>query len=196
MNNYYFSSENELNNNVLAELINQNKMIKTQADISEKTIQEMINIRNQIRNIADEVKFMKDEVTNMKGEVKEAVHIAQVTLQEIKNHIKLSDVQCEDIQKAVSKKAYEFTQLAYPEIFENKERDPELFSRKYGYVKRGIWSIIKLAANGNRGGSYKHIRQELFEPTMKFIEMLSFRDYLDHRSFKPLKLNFHITKNK
>ncbi|GEM_PF-6238486 len=168
-------------------LISHNDQIKNQAEINNinvKQLEEIRSIHIEMQNIKDEVLESKKDIADSKEIAIKSAELAFKQVQEIKKHVKITDVQAEEMAALVGKKATHFAHILHPEISTN----PKEFSKEIGYIRKGLWTIIKRNINGSGSGSYKNIKRVKFDAAMQYINNLTINDYLYHRNFQADKI--------
>jgi hypothetical protein len=152
-----------------------------QASISDGNTQMILMKHNEMANMTHEVRAIKTELKEIievfKGEMEHEIS-------EIKKHSTLSDGEAEEMHYQTGEKAKYFLRIESPGL--TFDSDKIEYLKKLNKIKRGLWSIIKFAANGNRSGSYKRIINVMYQPTINFIQNLNFQDYKLYRTGKPI----------
>lgn len=150
---------------ILKNLLENNKKltqaVDNQNEVTSKILAKMINEANRAE---------KSETIAVI-----AAEIAWESLNEIKNHECLSNAQCAQLSLAMKDKTTEITNELYSG-YEGKE-----YSRKWGYVNRGLWTIYKNNVNGGSKSPYSTTLKIKFNAAKSYIENLMVQDYLSHR---------------
>ncbi|MEK4427807.1 hypothetical protein MHB54_00960 [Paenibacillus sp. FSL M7-0802] len=164
---------------ILKNLLDNNKKltqaVDNQNEVTSKILAKMINEANRAE---------KSETVAVI-----AAEIALDSLNEIKNHECLSNAQCALLSLAIKDKTTEITNKLYPN-YDGKE-----FSKKWGYVNRGLWTIFKNNVNGGSKAPYSTTLKIKFKAAKTYIEKLNVKDYLSHRNgefFKIQKFHFEL----
>ncbi|MDT0160306.1 hypothetical protein [Bacillus sp. AG4(2022)] len=202
-------STNENNQKLLemmmSTLVSQNEKIKMQGEMLKEYTENQsgfndVNVK-QLQEFWAEMQNTRDEVRESEIRSKRSEEIAIKSAQlaynkvaEIQKHVKISDVQAEEIAALVGEKSTYIAKVLYPELYGTQE-----FSKKIGYVRFGLYSIIKRNINGSSSGSYKNIKSTLFDSAKDYIDNLTINDYkafrnADFRVIKPFTPVEHISQ--
>jgi hypothetical protein len=162
---------------ILKNLLDNNKKltqaVDNQNEVTSKILAEMINQANRAE---------KSETVAVI-----AAEIALDSLNEIKNHECLSNAQCVLLSLAIKNKTTEITNKLYPN-YDGKE-----YSKKWGYVNRGLWTIFKNNVNGGSKAPYSTTLKIKFNAAKIYVESLEVEDYLLHREGEFSKIQkFHF----
>lgn len=117
---------------------------------------------------ANSILKMYDELTNMKVEFKELYEEIRKEFDDFKNTVPLTGPQADRLHSYCSRKGHQFTRQFFGE-----EVSQELYSKKYGHLIRGIFTVIKKRYEVNK---YNQVRRVDGEDAIAFVENLKLDD--------------------
>ncbi|MGN4156951.1 hypothetical protein [Staphylococcus auricularis] len=127
--------------------------------------------RNQMENMvaqANSILQMYDEITEMKTEFRGLYDEIRKEFDDFKNTVPLTGPQADRLHAFCSRKGHQFTR----EYF-GQQVSQELYSKKYGHLIRGIFTIIRKKYEVNK---YNQVRRVDGEDAIAFVESLTLDD--------------------
>ncbi|MCE5035324.1 MAG: ORF6C domain-containing protein [Staphylococcus haemolyticus] len=127
--------------------------------------------RNQMENMvaqANSILQMYDEITEMKSEFRGLYDEIRKEFDDFRNTVPLTGPQADRLHSFCSRKGHQFTR----EYF-GQQVSQELYSKKYGHLIRGIFTVIKKKYEVNK---YNQVRSVDGEDAIAFVESLTLDD--------------------
>ncbi|MCE5089190.1 hypothetical protein [Staphylococcus devriesei] len=127
--------------------------------------------RNQMENMvaqANSILQMYDEITEMKSEFRGLYDEIRKEFDDFRNTVPLNGPQADRLHSFCSRKGHQFTR----EYF-GQQVSQELYSKKYGHLIRGIFTVIKKKYEVNK---YNQVRSVDGEDAIAFVEGLTLDD--------------------
>ncbi|MBU6948692.1 ORF6C domain-containing protein [Staphylococcus haemolyticus] len=127
--------------------------------------------RNQMENMvaqANSILQMYDEITEMKSEFRGLYDEIRKEFDDFRNTVPLTGPQADRLHSFCSRKGHQFTR----EYF-GQQVSQELYSKKYGHLIRGIFTVIKKKYEVNK---YNQVRSVDGENAIAFVESLTLDD--------------------
>lgn len=127
--------------------------------------------RNQMENMvaqANSILQMYDEITEMKSEFRGLYDEIRKEFDDFINTVPLTGPQADRLHSFCSRKGHQFTR----EYF-GQQVSQELYSKKYGHLIRGIFTVIKKKYEVNK---YNQVRSVDGEDAIAFVESLTLDD--------------------
>lgn len=127
--------------------------------------------RNQMEQMvtqANSILKMYDELTEMKIEFRELYGEIRKEFDDFKNTVPLTGPQADRLHSYCSRKGHQFTREFFGE-----EVSQELYSKKYGHLIRGIFTVVKKRYEVNK---YNQVRRIDGEQAIAFVESLTLND--------------------
>lgn len=127
--------------------------------------------RNQMENMvaqANSILQMYDEITEMKNEFRGLYDEIRKEFDDFRNTVPLTGPQADRLHSFCSRKGHQFTR----EYF-GQQVSQELYSKKYGHLIRGIFTVIKKKYEVNK---YNQVRRVDGEDAIAFVESLTLDD--------------------
>lgn len=127
--------------------------------------------RNQMENMvaqANSILQMYDEITEMKSEFRGLYDEIRKEFDDFRNTVPLTGSQADRLHSFCSRKGHQFTR----EYF-GQQVSQELYSKKYGHLIRGIFTVIKKKYEVNK---YNQVRSVDGEDAIAFVESLTLDD--------------------
>ncbi|WP_436880650.1 hypothetical protein [Staphylococcus haemolyticus] len=127
--------------------------------------------RSQMENMvaqANSILQMYDEITEMKSEFRGLYDEIRKEFDDFRNTVPLTGPQADRLHSFCSRKGHQFTR----EYF-GQQVSQELYSKKYGHLIRGIFTVIKKKYEVNK---YNQVRSVDGENAIAFVESLTLDD--------------------
>ncbi len=130
-------------------------------DLNRAQMEQMVAQANSIYQMYNELTEMKSEFRGLYDEIREE-------FDNFKNTVPLTGPQADRLHAFCSRKGHQFTR----EYF-GQEVSQELYSKKYGHLIRGIFTVIKKRYEVNK---YNQVRRVDGEEAIAFVENLTLDD--------------------
>ncbi|WP_426704427.1 ORF6C domain-containing protein [Staphylococcus shinii] len=130
-------------------------------DLNRAQMEQMVAQANSIYQMYNELTEMKSEFRGLYDEIREE-------FDDFKNSVPLTGPQADRLHAFCSRKGHQFTR----EYF-GQEVSQELYSKKYGHLIRGIFTVIKKKYEVNK---YNQVRRVDGEQAIAFVENLTLND--------------------
>lgn len=130
-------------------------------DLNRAQMEQMVSQANSIYQMYNELTEMKSEFRGLYDEIREE-------FDDFKNTVPLTGPQADRLHAFCSRKGHQFTR----EYF-GQEVSQELYSKKYGHLIRGIFTVIKKKYEVNK---YNQVRRVDGEQAIAFVENLTLND--------------------
>ena len=130
-------------------------------DLNRAQMEQMVAQANSIYQMYNELTEMKSEFRGLYDEIREE-------FDDFKNTVPLTGPQADRLHAFCSRKGHQFTR----EYF-GQEVSQELYSKKYGHLIRGIFTVIKKKYEVNK---YNQVRRVDGEQAIAFVENLTLDD--------------------
>lgn len=130
-------------------------------DLNRAQMEQMVAQANSIYQMYNELTEMKSEFRGLYDEIREE-------FDDFKNTVPLTGPQADRLHAFCSRKGHQFTR----EYF-GQEVSQELYSKKYGHLIRGIFTVIKKKYEVNK---YNQVRRVDGEQAIAFVENLTLND--------------------
>ncbi|MBU7218729.1 ORF6C domain-containing protein [Staphylococcus gallinarum] len=130
-------------------------------DLNRAQMEQMVTQANSIYQMYNELTEMKSEFRGLYDEIREE-------FDDFKNTVPLTGPQADRLHAFCSRKGHQFTR----EYF-GQEVSQELYSKKYGHLIRGIFTVIKKKYEVNK---YSQVRRVDGEQAIAFVENLTLDD--------------------
>lgn len=130
-------------------------------DLNKAQMEQMVAQANSIYQMYNELTEMKSEFRGLYDEIREE-------FDDFKNTVPLTGPQADRLHAFCSRKGHQFTR----EYF-GQEVSQELYSKKYGHLVRGIFTVIKKKYEVNK---YNQVRRVDGEQAIAFVENLTLND--------------------
>lgn len=130
-------------------------------DLNRAQMEQMVAQANSIYQMYNELTEMKSEFRGLYDEIREE-------FDDFKNTVPLTGPQADRLHAFCSRKGHQFTR----EYF-GQEVSQELYSKKYGHLVRGIFTVIKKKYEVNK---YNQVRRVDGEQAIAFVENLTLND--------------------
>lgn len=130
-------------------------------DLNKAQMEQMVAQANSIYQMYNELTEMKSEFRGLYDEIREE-------FDDFKNTVPLTGPQADRLHAFCSRKGHQFTR----EYF-GQEVSQELYSKKYGHLIRGIFTVIKKKYEVNK---YNQVRRVDGEQAIAFVENLTLKD--------------------
>ncbi|WP_154835657.1 ORF6C domain-containing protein [Staphylococcus pasteuri] len=127
--------------------------------------------RNQMENMvaqANSILQMYDEITEMKSEFRGLYDEIRKEFDDFRNTVPLTGPQADRLHAFCSRKGYQFTRE-----YLGQQVSQELYSKKYGHLIRGIFTVIRKKYEVNK---YNQVRRVDGEDAIAFVESLTLDD--------------------
>lgn len=130
-------------------------------DLNKAQMEQMVAQANSIYQMYNELTEMKSEFRGLYDEIRKE-------FDDFKNTVPLTGPQADRLHAFCSRKGHQFTK----EYF-GQEVSQELYSKKYGHLIRGIFTVIKKKYEVNK---YNQVRRVDGEQAIAFVENLTLDD--------------------
>lgn len=130
-------------------------------DLNRAQMEQMVAQANSIYQMYNELTEMKSEFRGLYDEIREEFN-------DFKNTVPLTGPQADRLHAFCSRKGHQFTRQYFDE-----EVSQELYSKKYGHLIRGIFTVIKKKYEVNK---YNQVRRVDGEQAIAFVENLTLND--------------------
>ncbi|WP_347090875.1 ORF6C domain-containing protein [Staphylococcus ureilyticus] len=130
-------------------------------DLNKAQMEQMVAQANSIYQMYNELTEMKSEFRGLYDEIRKE-------FDDFKNTVPLTGPQADRLHAFCSRKGHQFTK----EYF-GQEVSQELYSKKYGHLIRGIFTVIRKKYEVNK---YNQVRRVDGEQAIAFVENLTLDD--------------------
>lgn len=130
-------------------------------DINKAQMEQMVAQANSIYQMYNELTEMKSEFKGLYDEIREE-------FDNFKNTVPLTGPQADRLHAFCSRKGHQFTRAYF-----GQQVSQELYSKKYGHLIRGIFTVIKKKYEVNK---YNQVRRVDGEQAIAFVENLTLND--------------------
>lgn len=130
-------------------------------DLNKAQMEQMVAQANSIYQMYNELTEMKSEFRGLYDEIRKE-------FDDFKNTVPLTGPQADRLHAFCSRKGHQFTK----EYF-GQEVSQELYSKKYGHLIRGIFTVIRKKYEVNK---YNQVRRVDGEQAIAFVENLTIDD--------------------
>ncbi|MGX0038741.1 hypothetical protein ACUXSK_001689 [Staphylococcus warneri] len=150
-----------MSNQVMELTRNQMENMVAQANSILQMYDDIADAKNEIRETKKDIALTKDELLALNKEIREEFDNFQ-------NTVPLTGPQADRLHSFCSRKGHQFTR----EYF-GQQVSQELYSKKYGHLIRGIFTVIKKKYEVNK---YNQVRRVDGEDAIAFVESLTLDD--------------------
>ncbi|WP_239700244.1 hypothetical protein [Mammaliicoccus sp. D-M17] len=127
--------------------------------------------RSQMEQMREQADFnlqMYDKLTEMEREFRELNEEIRKEFDDFKNTVPLTGPQSDRLHSYCSRKGHQFTKQFFGE-----DVSQELYSKKYGHLIRGIFTVVKKKYEVSK---YTQVRRIEGEQAIAFVENLTLTD--------------------
>ena len=150
-----------MSNQVMELTRNQMENMVTQANSILQMYDEIAIAKNEIRETKEDITRTKDELLALNKEIREE-------FDNFKNTVPLTGPQADRLHAFCSRKGHQFTRDYF-----GQQVSQELYSKKYGHLIRGIFTVIKKKYEVSK---YNQVRRVDSEEAIAFVEGLTLND--------------------
>ncbi|EGQ3200423.1 TPA: ORF6C domain-containing protein [Staphylococcus pseudintermedius] len=139
----------------------QMEQMVTQANSIYQMYNEMVETKKEIIEVKDSIAKTDTKLMELYGEIRKE-------FDDFKNTVPLTGPQSDRLHSYCSRKGHQFTKDYFGEVVSQ-----ELYSKKYGHLIRGIFTVIKKKYEVSK---YNQVRRVDGEEAIAFVENLTLND--------------------